>query len=295
MKVITQLSYILSLMFIFAACQKDEDKKIEPVFEFTQTVQADSSAIFPYKPIALQSTQPATWKINSTQFGTIDIDGTYKPSLPIGKLAGAVIITGTSIADTTKKISRRFVISAKADLLNAMQKGGYVLSFRHGNASTGQDQLNLPLSTGWWKSCDFNLARQLDTRPPSGFVQMQFTGRAIRALKLPVGRIISSEYCRCLQSAQELRFTNIVIEQNTAITYYVYDEANRYPNTMKLINNIPINTKNTIISTHAGFPAIPTPQHLNNLNWGDAAIFKSQAQGEAVYVGVITTAEWVAM
>jgi phosphohistidine phosphatase SixA len=292
MKSLRHFSFLLLCSFIFWSCSKDSEK---PAFAFTTDTIADSTAIEPNKSITLKTTQNAIWALDKKDLGAIDANGTYTPTLPATKSAGVIIITAKNASDTTKKVTRRLYITPRATLLNDMQKGGYVLSFRHGNASTGQDQLGLAFSTNWWKSCDASLARQLDTKEPSGFTQMQATGRALRNLKLVVGKVMSSEYCRCLQSAQELRFTNLTIEQNKDITYYVYDEANRYQNTMKLINSQPINAKNVVIVTHAGFSMTPNPAPLNVLNWGDAAIFKLQANQTANYVSSISSREWVDM
>lgn len=292
MKLLRHLSLILLYSVFFWSCSKDSEK---PVLAFTADTIADSIAIEPNKSITFKTTVNATWSLDKKDLGTIDANGTYTPTLPSTKLAGVITITAKNASDTTKKVTRRLYITPRATLINDMQKGGYVLSFRHGNASTGQDQLGLALSTNWWKSCDASLARQLDTREPSGFTQMQATGRALRNLKLAVGKIISSEYCRCMQSAQELRFTNLTIEQNKDITYYVYDEANRYQNTMKLISSQPVNTKNVVIVTHAGFSNTPNPAPLNSLNWGDAAIFKLQTNQTANYVTSISSREWVDM
>jgi phosphohistidine phosphatase SixA len=205
-----------------------------------------------------------------------------------------VTITAKSQADTSKKITRTLYVSPKASLINNLQKGGYVLSFRHGNASTGADQTSLALTTNWWISCLSTQARQLDS--PSGFVQIQSTGQAIRNLKIGVSKIISSEYCRCKQSAENLNFKNLTIELNKDITFYVYDEPNRYAKTMNLIAAQSITNKNIVIVTHAGFSGtLPNPAPLNSLNWGDAAVFKLQAGVAPQFIDVITTQEWVSL
>jgi phosphohistidine phosphatase SixA len=127
-------------------------------------------------------------------------------------------------------------------------------------------------------------------------VQIQSTGQAIRNLKIGVSKIISSEYCRCKQSAENLNFKNLTIELNKDITFYVYDEPNRYAKTMNLIAAQSITNKNIVIVTHAGFSGtLPNPAPLNSLNWGDAAVFKLQAGVAPQFIDVITTQEWVSL
>ncbi len=282
--------YIIAVVLL-AACSETA----KPAFNFTETTITDSTAIEATKPITLVANEKVTWQVSGKNTGTIDANGVYMPPvLTTANPAIMVTITAINQADVSKKITRTLYITPKANLINNLQKGGYVLSFRHGNASTGADQTSLSLSTNWWISCLSTQARQLDS--PSGFVQMQNTGQAMRNLKIGVGKIISSEFCRCKQSAENLNFKNLSVELNKDISFYVYEEVNRYPKTMNLIATQAINSKNTVIVTHAGFSGtLPNPAPLNSLNWGDAAVFKLQNGATPQFVDVITTQEWVSL
>jgi hypothetical protein len=181
----------------------------------------------------------------------------------------------------------------------ALHAGGYTVWWRHSTASTCGDRTDLGAcscsngtctncpSNNWWKSCDSNCgsatARQLT--PPQSALETQTIhdafARGVRTdgpsgaaqdhpeLTVPVGRVLSSEYCRGIQTAQGMNF-GPAIEQVKELTYFVYDEANRCNNTMGLLNTPPARGTNTAMVSHAGF-SCPT---IDSLAWGEAAIYK---------------------
>lgn len=283
-----KLVILATALFVSSCCEAPK-----PAFAFVANTVADSTAIEPAKAITFATTQKATWTVVGG--GTINSNGVYTPPTLTGIPALIVTVTATSQDNTALKFTRTLFVTPSFALINAMQKGGYVLSFRHGIATTGVDQTGLAFSSGWWTSSNPSLARQLDN--PAGVEQMRLTGRALRNIKCPVAKILSSEFLRCQQSAQFMDFKNITITSNRDITFSVYDEANRYPKTMQLIGSQPINNTNTIIVTHVGFSAnIPTPAPLVDLNQGDAAVFKLQPNnGTPVFAGKLTTQELVAL
>jgi phosphohistidine phosphatase SixA len=165
------------------------------------------------------------------------------------------------------------------------------LSFRHANASTGSDQLNSK-EPNWWKSCDSKLARQITT--PIGYEQSEKTGWVMKKLKLPFDTLMTSEFCRCRQTAESFKL-NLPIKEEKALTYYVYEETKRYANTINLYENKAVSIKNHIGITHAGFAAgPPDPALLGSLQWGDCAVFKQNQQGKALsHIGNIPLTEWL--
>jgi phosphohistidine phosphatase SixA len=173
-------------------------------------------------------------------------------------------------------------------VLNLLQKGGYVIIFRHSAADVGTDQLN-SLTANWWKSCDSQLARQLNAQ---GKKDAQNLGKALKTLQIPVARLLASEFCRCYTTA-DLMTLGMPTVQSKDLTFSVYDEANRYTNTMKLASGQPIDTKNSLFVTHAGFTAnIPNPAPLSALEWSDAAVFQLVAGQPAKYITTVRLKEW---
>jgi phosphohistidine phosphatase SixA len=117
-------------------------------------------------------------------------------------------------------------------------------------------------------------------------------GQAFDALGIPVGRVISSEYCRCIRSA-ELNDFGPIIEQDSTITYFVYDEANRCAHSMERIGELPGRGTNTGIIGHAGFNG-PCPT-LAELAWGEAAIYKPKGDGTAELITRVLWNGWTGL
>lgn len=181
----------------------------------------------------------------------------------------------------------RVAVTPRADVLRPLQKGGYVLIFRHSAADVGADQFN-STTAEWWKSCNSTLARQLNA---TGRQEAIDIGQTLRNLQIPVGRVISSEFCRCFTTADLINM-GVPTQQSKDLTYYVYDEANRYTSTMRVAQNQPIDTQNSLLVIHAGFGVQPTPAPLATLNWSDAAVFQL-VQGQAPrYISTVFVKEW---
>ena len=158
-----------------------------------------------------------------------------------------------------------------------MKTGGYLLSFRLAAASTGRDQFGSPTPT-WWKSCDPTLARQITD--PIGNRQSDSTGYVMKLMNLPFDTIMTSEYCRCKQTAEYFNL-GVPIKEYQALTYYVYDESNRYTNTMNLYASKAVTVKNYTGVTHAGFLVFQTLRHLQACSGVLPAINKKHLQSQA--------------
>lgn len=181
-------------------------------------------------------------------------------------------------------------------LAQVLRVGGYTLHWRHAAADVCSDQLQLgtaatTIAPDWWKSCDAMCgtatARQMNA---TGVTQSTTIGTQFDRLEIPVGRVISSEFCRNFTTAELMDF-GPMIELRQDITYFVYDEANRCNASYDLIDEAPAAGTNTAIIGHAGFsPSCPI---LGALAWGEAAIFKP-APGGAVFVAQVKADDWAA-
>ena len=84
-----------------------------------------------------------------------------------------------------------------AALIEALRAGGYNIYFRHAATDWGQDD-RVEL-TGDWTSCDPAEMRQLSSQ---GRATARRIGDIIRALGVPVAKVLSSEYCRAWETAR---------------------------------------------------------------------------------------------
>lgn len=180
-------------------------------------------------------------------------------------------------------------------LSEALRGGGYVIHWRHASADVCGDktQLGTAATTAvpdWWKSCEADCgvatARQLNDK---GRAESEAIGHAIDILRIPVGRVVSSEFCRNVTTAA-LMDLGPPIEQSPAITYFVYDEAARCADSYALIAQAPAAGTNTAIIGHAGFS--PPCEILSSLAWAEAAIFKPDGLGGSPFVTRLTAEEW---
>jgi len=285
MKHFARFFAIVILAVVLANCKK---KDTIPALAITGL--EDSTIININTTINLTSNVAVDWSINKSAGGTFNAANQFTT----GNTDGVYFIKAKNKSNANDSIVRLIIVTKHAATFNAMKNGGYLLSFRHANASTGNDQLS-STTPFWWKSCDPALARQITN--PIGYVQSDSTGKSLRVLRLPFDTLMTSEYCRCKQTVEYFNIgmgTSIPIKEYQQLTYYVYDEANRYGNTMNLYANRPINAKNYIAVTHAGFAATPTPAPLATLNWGDCAVFKLNAGGGApTYISTITIDDWL--
>lgn len=84
-------------------------------------------------------------------------------------------------------------------VVEALRGGGYTIYFRH--AATDWSSDDRIARKGDWTSCDPAEMRQLSD---AGRAAARRIGAAIRALGIPVGRVLSSEYCRSADTAREM-------------------------------------------------------------------------------------------
>lgn len=179
-------------------------------------------------------------------------------------------------------------------LQQGLKGGGYTLFWRHATANVCLDQTQLgPASSttqpNWWRSCDKNcssaFARQLDgVNAPNetSTIHAQFAAKGFT-----VGKVLSSEFCRAVETAQGLDF-GPPIELSQALTYYVYDEAQRCVNTMALLNTPPAAGTNTAMVSHAGF----TCATIDALAWGEAAVYRPVPGGAARFIARVPWNGW---
>jgi phosphohistidine phosphatase SixA len=197
-----------------------------------------------------------------------------------GTQQGKIIVVVKNPLNPTDSLKKTFFVSQYKKLFTQMANGGYVLSYRHADASLGTDIFTAP--SGWHTSCDAALARQLSNA--TAVPQATELGLCMRLHKLPIKRIFSSEFCRCKTTAQLFAIPNVPIITNTDITYYVYNEAQRYTLQTALMAAQPQDNFNTILIGHAGFSTTPNPAPLANLGWGDFALFKLNGTAAPEYI-----------
>lgn len=101
---------------------------------------------------------------------------------PAGRLAALALLIVATGGASAQELSGE-------SLVRALRDGGYNIYFRH--AATDWGSSDHVEAAGDWTSCDPGRMRQLSEE---GRVAARRIGAAIRALAIPVGRVLSSEY-----------------------------------------------------------------------------------------------------
>ncbi|MCW8930586.1 MAG: histidine phosphatase family protein [Gammaproteobacteria bacterium] len=171
--------------------------------------------------------------------------------------------------------------SSLHELVTQLQKGGYVIYFRH--AKTNLDQMD----TDREKLNDCSKQRNLSDE---GKQQAKLIGQAFKTLKIKINELYSSPYCRCIDTAHAIS-NNIIIDKN--LRYLLgLDEINTNllsEYLKKMILKQPTSNTNTVIVSHTA-----NLQEAMNL-WpepeGVAYIFKPDSH-QAQLVGKILPKQW---
>ena len=131
-----------------------------------------------------------------------------------------------------------------AELLSALQEGGHVIYFRH--AQTEKDYADQV-------TADVNNCASQRVLSESGWQQAETIGEAFEENSIPVGKVISSEYCRAWKTAG-LAFGEY--EKNPALNFLPYEDYTEAQveqmksNVMPLLTAEPESGTNTVIVGH---------------------------------------------
>lgn len=167
---------------------------------------------------------------------------------------------------------------AQADpaLLNQLRAGGYVLYFRH--ASTDMSQNDASMKS--YEDCAGQ--RNLTDK---GRAEALAIGAHVRRLRIPVGEVLASPFCRTMETAR-LAFGRA---QASGEVRDGPVQAARYEALKKLLSTPVAGGANRIISSHGNpFYALAGPPYLAE---GEMAIVRPQGSGFVV-LGRVGVGDW---
>jgi phosphohistidine phosphatase SixA len=170
--------------------------------------------------------------------------------------------------------------------LNFLKQGGYTLIFRHADADVGMDT-NGDVASLWWSQCNSTVSRQLNTL---GRTNALTIGRGLKKLA-PVSRVMSSEYCRCYETAILMNLGR-PIELSTTLTMVVYPGSTVGSRLNELAAPVPPSGTNTVLVTHGISWADTLYDRVGSLAWSDAAVYQTKPNARPDFVGFIRIATW---
>lgn len=192
----------------------------------------------------------------------------------------AICATGPVVSDS---------VSTPADdeLVQSLRKGGYSIYFRHAKTDwTQQDQIS---RAGDWTSCDPKRMRQL---ADDGRSAARTIGAAIRALGIPIGRVLASPYCRTIETARLMGLgpvdTTTDIMNLRAAAYFGGRSAILRRTRFRLTEIPPVGT-NIILVGHGNVAREATSIYPDE---AEAALFRPDGNGGFEFVGRLDAHQW---
>jgi broad specificity phosphatase PhoE len=172
----------------------------------------------------------------------------------------------------------------RAALVSELQRGGFVIYFRH--ADTGPATPEPP--TVVLGRCETQ--RNLNE---NGRAQARAIGGAFQALRIPVGKVLSSQFCRCWQTADLAFGRHEVMQGLTGVRRGPEFEAARNAASgvlRTLLATSPAAGQNTVLVSH-GFNLIDL-EGLYLDTQGEAAVFRPLQSGGYRLVARVLPDEW---
>jgi len=191
--------------------------------------------------------------------------------------APGIASAGQLAGDTTPKMSG-------TALVKELQKGGYVIYFRHGTtAESGEKDV---------ADADLDDCAKQRGLSDAGQTQTKEIGGAFKGLRIPIGEVYSSPYCRSVDTARNIfgkgtksRALHFAIQLRSA------DRATITAQLLDLLAKVPPPGTNTALVSHTAnlqeaVGIWPKPE-------GVAHIFKPRGDGTFSYVGVMQPEAWL--
>ena len=203
-------------------------------------------------------------------------------ALFVGPTQTAINRDGTVV---TRANDERLEWEGDRQLVEALRGGGQLVYFRHGPTDPNQRD-----------SEPNNLANCAAQRnlTDAGRAQARATGEALRALNVPVGPVLSSEYCRALEYAR-LMFNRAEPEPSLVLPDPLTDQqkAENTEALKRLLRAPPPAGANTAMVSHS--PNIRLAAGVDLPTEGGAAVFRVQGQGEPTLVARVLPEEWAVL
>jgi broad specificity phosphatase PhoE len=179
-------------------------------------------------------------------------------------------------------------LSGKA-LVDALRGGGHTIYFRH--AATDWNLDDHVAQDGDWKSCAPDRMRQLSD---AGRDTAKRIGAAMRALKIPVAKVISSEYCRAVETARLLGLGPVETTRdimNLRSSAYVGGDAKAAENARRVMAEAPSAAGNAVVAGHGNLIRAATGIYPGE---GGAVVFRPDAKSAngLALVAEISPEDW---
>lgn len=175
-------------------------------------------------------------------------------------------------------------------LVAALQRGGYVIAFRH--AATDWSQRDMQHTHEMWSNPEPSRMRQLSE---AGRVQARAIGEAIRVLGVPVGQVLASPYHRTDETARLMALGPVELITDVVNMYaaeHIGGRAQLVARARQRLSALPPSGTNTMIVTHGN--VVQAAAHIS-LQEGEAAIFAPNGVDGFALVARVLPEAWPAL
>jgi len=164
------------------------------------------------------------------------------------------------------------------EVLAALREGGYVLFLRHASTDFSQDDSRMTSFE------DCATQRNLTDH---GRAEARALGEHIRRLKIPIGEVLASPFCRTMETARlafgKARATNEVRGGPA-------NDSARYSALKKLLSSKVPGNGNLVISSHGNpFHAVAGPPYLAE---GEIAVVRPEGRERFSVIARIRLTDW---
>ena len=179
-------------------------------------------------------------------------------------------------SESTRVVSRYH--APDSTLVTNLKRGGYILVFRHGKTDWAQRDAEMVNFAD--RAAQRNLSDQ-------GRHEATETGKALVALHIPVGKVLSSPMWRCRDTAT-LAFGHA----DTTIDLFQKGAASR-ESRLRMLSTPPSKGTNTVLITHQDVLLPIMKLNRDELGEGDALIVKPLGKGSFEVLAQATPADWI--
>jgi len=175
---------------------------------------------------------------------------------------------------------------SSTEWIAALRGGGHVIVFRHGATYPDQADTN-PLDMK-----DVKHQRQLNDQ---GRAVAKDVGEAMRKLKIPVGKVITSQFQRAVETGKLLGFGAVTSTPDISEGGLVVppNENNRRAQAFKtLVSTAPPAGSNVVLVTHKPNILDALGKDFFDVREGEALILKSDGKGGYTPVARVQAADW---
>ena len=209
-----------------------------------------------------------------------------------GPLSGSPVVASLRAACVALALALCGCASAAGEptgeaLVESLRAGGFNIYFRH--AETDWSQHDDVRAAGDWESCDPARIRQLSDE---GRDTARRVGAAMRALAVPVGSVLSSPYCRCVETAKLMALgpvTTTLDVMNMRTASFVGGRARVIETAQRLLSTPPPQGANTVIVAHGNVARDATPVYPDE---GEGVVFEPLGDGRFRVIARLPLEDW---